>query len=122
MRRRGTSRDMRHWGLLNTRHWSGVEGGAGGGEGGRRAGKAAAKDRDVGTGADAQGAGVLLCFSQNSDLGASAFVANSLFHWLGGRFMVPKRMLGRDRLQPASATTRATARFAGYRMTTNFRG
>jgi len=42
------TRDMRHGGLLNKRHWAGVEGGAGGREGGRRAGKAAAKDRDVG--------------------------------------------------------------------------
>ena len=37
--------------------------------------------------------GVLLCFSQKLDLGASASVAKSLFHWLRGRFMMLKRML-----------------------------
>jgi len=36
---------------------------------------------------------VLLCFSQKLDLGASASVAKSLFHWLRGRFMMLKRML-----------------------------
>ena len=35
----------------------------------------------------------LLCFSQTLDLGASASVAKSLFHWLRGRFMMLKRML-----------------------------
>ena len=35
----------------------------------------------------------LLCFSQKLDLGASASVAKSLFHWLRGRFMMLKRML-----------------------------
>jgi len=37
--------------------------------------------------------GVLLCFSQKLDHGASASVAKSLFHWLRGRFMMLKRML-----------------------------
>jgi len=37
--------------------------------------------------------GRLLCFSQKLDLGASASVAKSLFHWLRGRFMMLKRML-----------------------------
>jgi len=36
---------------------------------------------------------VLLCFSRKLDLGALAFVAKSLFHWLRGRFMMLKRML-----------------------------
>jgi len=35
----------------------------------------------------------LLCFSQKLELGASASVAKSLFHWLRGRFMMLKRML-----------------------------
>jgi len=35
----------------------------------------------------------LLCFSIKLDLGASASVAKSLFHWLRGRFMMLKRML-----------------------------
>jgi len=35
----------------------------------------------------------ILCFSQKLDLGASASVAKSLFHWLRGRFMTLKRML-----------------------------
>jgi len=35
----------------------------------------------------------ILCFSQKLDLGASASVAKSLFHWLRGRFMMLKRML-----------------------------
>jgi len=35
----------------------------------------------------------VLCFSQKLDLGASASVAKSLFHWLWGRFMMLKRML-----------------------------
>ena len=39
------------------------------------------------------GAVSLLCFSQKRDLGASASVAKSLFHWLRGRFMMLKRML-----------------------------
>ena len=39
------------------------------------------------------GYGYLLCFSQKLDLGASASVAKSLFHWLRGRLMMLKRML-----------------------------
>jgi len=35
----------------------------------------------------------ILCFSQKLDLGASASVAKSLFHWLRGRLMMLKRML-----------------------------
>jgi len=35
----------------------------------------------------------VLCFSQKLDLGASASVAKSLFHWLRGRLMMLKRML-----------------------------
>jgi len=35
----------------------------------------------------------VLGFSQKLDLGASASVAKSLFHWLRGRFMMLKRML-----------------------------
>jgi len=37
--------------------------------------------------------GYLLSLSQKLDLGASASVAKSLFHWLKGRFMMLKRML-----------------------------
>jgi len=37
--------------------------------------------------------GPLLCFSQELDVGASASVAKSLFHWLRGPFMMLKRML-----------------------------
>jgi len=39
------------------------------------------------------GGGDVLCFSQKLDLGASASVAKSLFHWLRGRFTMLKRML-----------------------------
>jgi len=35
----------------------------------------------------------ILCFSQKLDLGASASVAKSLFHWLRERFMMLKRIL-----------------------------
>jgi len=41
----------------------------------------------------ARGGSHVLCFSQKLDLGASAFVAKSLFHWLRGRFMILRRML-----------------------------
>jgi len=44
-------------------------------------------------GADLTPATGLLCLSQKLDLGASASVAKSLFHWLRGRFMMLKRML-----------------------------
>jgi len=36
---------------------------------------------------------LILCCSHKLDLGASASVAKSLFHWLRGRFMMLKRML-----------------------------